>query len=74
MRAIIDWGRDWTRTAVEGWNRFWFTPSDPHTLAAIRIAGGLMLFYTHLVWGKNLMAFLGPDGWLPVCRSLTPGK
>src|SRR5688572_20046138 len=24
-----------------------------------------MLFYTHLVWSLNLVAFLGPNGWLP---------
>ena len=23
-----------------------------------------MLFYTHLVWGKDLMAFLGPHAWI----------
>jgi hypothetical protein len=24
-----------------------------------------MIFYTHLVWSLNLLAFLGPKGWLP---------
>jgi hypothetical protein len=26
--------------------------------------GGAMLFYTHLVWGKDLLAFLGPQAWV----------
>ncbi|MFM2093564.1 MAG: hypothetical protein RIS70_688 [Planctomycetota bacterium] len=46
------------------WNRFWFTPSQPHTLALIRILGGSMLFYTHLIWSLDLEAFLGKDAWI----------
>jgi len=65
MKPLLDGAIGWTKTAGDGWNRFWFTPAEPHTLAAIRIATGLMLFYTHLVWGKNLMAFLGPNAWIP---------
>jgi hypothetical protein len=47
-----------------GWDRFWFTPADPNVLGAIRILAGLMLIYTHVVWGLQLEAFFGPDGWL----------
>jgi hypothetical protein len=50
--------------AEDGWNRFWFTPSDPTVLGAIRVLTGLMLVYTHVVWGLQLEAFFGPDGWL----------
>lgn len=46
------------------WQQFWFIPAAPHTLALIRILGGAMLFYTHLVWGKDLLAFLGPHAWV----------
>ena len=56
---------DWAKAIARQWDRFWFTPQQPHTLALIRILGGAMLFYTHLVWSLNLTAFLGPDGWLP---------
>lgn len=50
---------------IEGeWDRFWFTPADPTLLSLIRIATGLMLIYTHLVWGLQLEAFFGPDAWL----------
>lgn len=48
----------------DGWNRFWFTPSDPATLGAIRICAGFMLFYTHLVWSKDLLGFVGTEGRL----------
>lgn len=45
-----------------GWNRFWFTPTDPATLGLIRILGGSMLFYTHLVWSIDLTGFMGEQG------------
>lgn len=55
----------WIRGILSAWNRFWFTPSDPHTLALIRILAGGMLFYTHLVWSIDLIEFLGPHSWIP---------
>jgi hypothetical protein len=51
------------RSGQEQWNRFWFTPTDPAPLGLLRILVGGMLVYSHLVWGMNLPAFLGPDGW-----------
>jgi len=60
LSATLDWGR----AIVQAWDRFWFTPNEPHTLALLRILGGAMLFYTHLVWTLNLDAFLGPHAWL----------
>ena len=52
------------RDAVAGWNDFWFRPADPATLGLIRILAGGMLFYTHLIWSLDLVAFFGPNGWL----------
>ncbi|MCI0348847.1 MAG: hypothetical protein L0Z53_05420, partial [Acidobacteriales bacterium] len=48
----------------EAWNEFWFTPTSPSTLSAIRVLAGAMLLYTHLVWSFDLDAFFGPNGWL----------
>ncbi|MDA1052756.1 MAG: HTTM domain-containing protein [Planctomycetota bacterium] len=64
MNSLLQAGKSWLSEIVSGWNRFWFTPSDPHTLALLRILAGAMLFYTHLVWSKNLVAFLGPHSWI----------
>ncbi|MEZ6092256.1 MAG: HTTM domain-containing protein [Pirellulaceae bacterium] len=50
---------------VRLWDQFWFTPRLPYTLAAIRIATGLMLLYTQIVLATRLMAFLGADSWVP---------
>lgn len=55
------WGDAW-----DAWNRFWFTPTAPATLSTIRVFAGAMLFYTHLVWSRDLYAFFGPNGWLPL--------
>ncbi|RIK86663.1 MAG: HTTM domain-containing protein [Planctomycetota bacterium] len=48
------------------WNRFWFTPVDPATLSLVRLLGGGMLLYTHLVWSLDLSGFIGPDGYTPL--------
>lgn len=56
--------RDWFAAVVAGWDRFWFAPAAPHTLALIRIFAGAMLFYTHAVWALDLEAFLGKHSWV----------
>ena len=65
MNRLATWIGTWATDILAGWNRFWFSATQPHTLALIRILVGSMLFYTHAVWTLDLMAFLGPDGWLP---------
>ncbi len=64
MSLVADYFRDLWRSAIAGWNRFWFTPSDPATLGLIRILAGAMLFYTHAVWTLDLESFFGPNGWI----------
>lgn len=63
LRAALAeyWGDAW-----DAWCEFWFTPTAPATLSAIRVFAGAMLFYTHLVWSRDLYAFFGPNGWLPM--------
>lgn len=58
--GVQDWFLQWR----DAWERFWFTPRLPHTLAVLRIATGAMLVYTHLVLAADLMAFLGPTAWV----------
>ena len=64
MNLITGYFRDLYRGAIVGWNRFWFSPTDPATLGLIRIFAGAMLFYTHLVWSLDLPGFFGRHGWL----------
>ncbi len=64
MNAAVVAMKDWSRDVGAAWNRFWFTPAQPHTLALLRILTGAMLFYTHLAWSLHLGAFLGPQSWV----------
>ncbi len=47
-----------------GWDRFWYSPTDPSTLSILRIFTGLLLFWTHLVWSFDLTSFFGAEGWI----------
>src|SRR3954454_6840296 len=49
---------------VRGWNRFWFSPADPLPLGVIRIFGGLVILYVHLIYSLDLVSLCGPDAWL----------
>lgn len=51
-------------STIGAWDRFWFTPSLPHTLAVLRVVTGLMLLYSHIVLATDLMAFVGNDAWI----------
>lgn len=55
---------DLARALAEGWEAFWFNPADPTLLGALRLLTGLMLLYTHAVWGLALEEFFGPSSWL----------
>jgi hypothetical protein len=59
----IDWLRDRGASGARAWNKFWFTPVDPAPLCLMRILVGGMLVYSHWVWGLELAAFLGEEGW-----------
>jgi hypothetical protein len=62
-----------------GWNRFWFTPSEPLTVCVLRIvAGAAALFYV-VSYTFDLTDWFGPSGWLPVetvqrVMETTPGE
>lgn len=49
----------------QGWNRFWYKPSDPLPLCAIRIATGLVALYLHFTFTFDLVYFFGNGGILP---------
>jgi len=64
MNALHEPATAWGKSALRGWDQFWFKPAQPHTLALIRILGGALLLYTHAVWALDLEAFLGRHSWL----------
>jgi hypothetical protein len=49
--------------ALQGWNRFWFSPGDPTVLGLIRICCGLVTLYTTLAYSLDLQEFFGPHAW-----------
>ena len=46
-------------TPQSAWGRFWFQPSDPTTLAFMRIITGLLVLYVHLAYCFDFQAFFG---------------
>ena len=68
MRALLNpVVRDLTaraRSLGDDWDAFWFRRADPTLLGLLRILTGLMLLYTHAVWGLALGQFFGPASWL----------
>jgi hypothetical protein len=54
----------WIGDATLAWNRFWFAPQQPHTLAAIRMLCGAMMAYVHVIWLSQLDDFFGPHAWI----------
>nr|WP_303652849.1 DCC1-like thiol-disulfide oxidoreductase family protein [Paludisphaera mucosa] len=48
---------------AQGWSRFFFRPADPTPLGLIRIAVGLLGFWSLFILGLDLHAYLGSQGW-----------
>ena len=57
---MIAAARNYVAEVWEAWNQFWFTPTSPSTLSAIRVLAGAMLLYTHLIWSFDLDRVLRP--------------
>jgi hypothetical protein len=49
--------------ARRGWNTFFFTPASPTSLGCLRIAAGLLAFWSLLVFGLDLQDYFGSKGW-----------
>jgi predicted DCC family thiol-disulfide oxidoreductase YuxK len=49
--------------ARSGWNGFFFTPADATALGVLRVAVGLLAFWSLLVFGLDLRDYFGSDGW-----------
>lgn len=66
--SVRNYLSDTARQFGEGWNRFWFTPSDPLPLGALRIATGLLVLYGLATYTPDLDRFFGPVGILTLDR------
>ncbi len=54
---------DLGRTAVRKWSEFFFSPADPTALGLIRVAVGLLAFWSLFVFGLDLPDYFGSNGW-----------
>ncbi len=64
MKSVVRYFVETAQSVAADWNRFWYTPAKPALLGVIRIMTGLMLLYTHAVWGLALKDFFSSTAWL----------
>jgi hypothetical protein len=64
LKAALLYPISFARWFAEAWNAFWFTPADATTVGLIRLLTGLLVVYTHAVWGLALEDFFGPESWI----------
>jgi hypothetical protein len=74
--AFVAYVGESARALASSWDAFWFTPADPSLLGVLRVLTGLMLLYTHAVWGLVLPDFFGETPWLSerLVRGLSDGQ
>jgi predicted DCC family thiol-disulfide oxidoreductase YuxK len=63
LKDLAGYLRELVTAARSGWNAFFFSPADPTSLGLIRIAVGLLAFWSLFVFGIDLSDFFGSDGW-----------
>jgi hypothetical protein len=64
LSSLVRYFTQTAKSLAADWNQFWYTPARPTILGSIRIMTGLMLLYTHAVWGLALGDFFSSTGWL----------
>ncbi len=50
----------------EGWNRFWFTPTDSRDLCRLRLPLGALLLVWQLSFTPDLLRWFGANGWMDI--------
>jgi hypothetical protein len=66
ISSTKDYLSDLAEQFGQGWNAFWYTPSDPFVLGLIRLLAGLMGLYVVGSYSFDLVEFFGPQGILPI--------
>lgn len=64
VQPVANYLRDLWGFLKTGWDRFWFAPRDPTTIAVIRILTGSIMLYTHLVTFSVALDLIGAHGWV----------
>ena len=63
--GVANYFRSLTRGLADGWNRFWFTPSDPYPLGLIRLLAGCLATWLHVALLPDVSRLFAAGGWLP---------
>jgi predicted DCC family thiol-disulfide oxidoreductase YuxK len=63
LKDLTSYLTDLTAAASKGWNDFFFSPQDPTPLGCLRIAAGLLAFWSLFVFGLDLNDYFGSTGW-----------
>ena len=63
--SVNDYFRRLTEGFGNGWNRFWYSPSDPLPLCLIRIVTGLFALFFVFSYTSDLTYFFAQGGLLP---------
>lgn len=65
LQSIRQYFAELAETVGGAWNRWWFTPRDPSSLCALRIAVGLIVVYWLASLTPDLILLFGENGLLP---------
>ncbi len=63
LKALTAYMAELTTAAVKGWNGFFFSVADPTSVGVIRVAVGLLAFWSLFVLGLDLHDYFGSTGW-----------
>ena len=63
MSIVGDYFTELSDRFGNGWNEFWYRPSDPFTLSVIRIVTGVAALFMHITLAPDVVRFFGAGGW-----------
>ncbi len=61
LKDLTAYTADLTTAAVKGWNNFFFSVADPTSVGVIRVAVGLLAFWSLFVLGLDLHDYFRLD-------------
>ena len=63
MSIVKDYFTELSDRFGNGWNEFWYRPSDPFTLSVIRILTGVAALFMHVTLAPDIVQFFAAGGW-----------
>jgi hypothetical protein len=63
LNDVASYLAELTGATRRGWNTFFFRSADPTPVGLIRVAAGLLAFWSLLVFGLDLRDYFGSQGW-----------